>query len=887
MGEVYKALDPRLGREVAIKLLPAAFSSDSERVQRFALEARAASALNHPNILTIFDVGTEQGGAPYLVSELLEGQSLRELLAAQGRLPLRKATDIAVQVANGLAAAHQKGIVHRDLKPENLFVCDDGRVKILDFGLAKLTEKLRPTSGHQGATLSSATDPGTVLGSVGYMSPEQTRGLPADTRSDIFSFGAILYEMLTGQRAFVGDSAADISSAILKEDPPDVSERNPKVSPAMERIVQHCLEKEPGERFQSAKDLGFALRSISSGSEISTAAQSATVTGRRSQLLTFGIPLVLLALAAAAWLGHSFAKGHERQRVVRSQRLTDFVGLEEFPAVSPDGKSLAFISDTGGTRQIWIRLLSGGVPLQITHDAVDHLYPRWSRDSSSIIYYTPPAAGTPQGKIWEISSLGGFPRQIADSISGADVDHGGSRLTFFQLEESKVKLVSTARDGSDARSVFESAFNSEQPSFGYSFPRWSPDDKWIAYQHATAMWADDIYLVASAGGKPRPITNEAKLMGGLAWTADGSIVYSSAQGNTVLYLPSLQLWTVKPDGGPARQLTYEDVVYEYPDVAGSKIIASRRRMQFDLWKFPVGADPVQNVAQGTRLSEQSGGIFAPSVSPDDSEIAFLSDSGGHGNIWVKNLKNGDLRQITFEQDPHNTIGTPVWSPVNQEIAFASTHKQENWATVGYSVVNSDGSNLHTVIQTGAWASWSGDGKYFYYSEALPTIASQSNRLMKIASTGGAPTVVSKENASGPAPAFDGSGIYYVVALENLNGGLDFELRAARPENAPARMLARISSTRAPQWQGLHPTLSHDNRWLALPLNDKYGTNIWLISTSDGSFRQVTDFGKQRTFIVRRVSWSSDNKFIFAAVGVGQEDIVLLDGMLDTSDRSNQ
>src|SRR5689334_8274141 len=255
MGEVYRARDARLGRDVAVKVLPASFSSDHDRLQRFAQEARAAAALNHPNILSIFDIG-EDTGAPYVVSELLEGETLRQKLQS-GPLTLRKASEAATQMANGLAAAHEKGIVHRDLKPENLFLTADGRLKILDFGLAKLT---RPEStSPEAATVQVATDPGTVMGTVGYMSPEQVRGKNADHRSDIFAFGAILYEMLSGKRAFHGDTPADTMSAILKDDPPDLVETNRNVSPALERIVRHCLEKNPQQRFQSAGDLAFDL----------------------------------------------------------------------------------------------------------------------------------------------------------------------------------------------------------------------------------------------------------------------------------------------------------------------------------------------------------------------------------------------------------------------------------------------------------------------------------------------------------------------------------------------------------------------------------------------------------------------------------------------------
>src|SRR3974390_250064 len=270
MGEVYRAHDSRLNRKVAIKVLPTSFSADRDRLQRFSQEARAAAALNHPNILSIFDIGDEQG-APYVVSELLEGETLRERLKS-GPLPIRRVIDHAVQVARGLAAAHEKGIVHRDLKPENLFITNDGRVKILDFGLAKLTRpETSDTADAATQTRQIATDAGTVMGTVGYMAPEQVRGKPADPRSDIFAFGAILYEMLSGKRAFHGDSAADTMSALLKEDPPDLAETNRNVSPALERIVRHCLEKNPAERFQSARDVAFNLDALTNVSTSSRA----------------------------------------------------------------------------------------------------------------------------------------------------------------------------------------------------------------------------------------------------------------------------------------------------------------------------------------------------------------------------------------------------------------------------------------------------------------------------------------------------------------------------------------------------------------------------------------------------------------------------------------
>src|SRR2546428_12039170 len=253
MGEVYRARDERLNRYVAIKVLPASLSQDQDRLRRFEQEAQAAGALNHPNILAVYDVGMHDG-SPYIVSELLEGETLRERMGGTAQ-PQRKAIDYAQQIVHGLAAAHEKGIVHRDLKPDNIFITKDGRVKILDFGIAKLTQVEGAEAQTDIPTRRVDTGPGVVMGTVGYMSPEQVRGQKVDHRSDIFSFGTILYEMLSGRRAFHGESAADTMSAILKEDPPDLSDTNQNISPALERLVNHCLEKDPESRFHSPTDL--------------------------------------------------------------------------------------------------------------------------------------------------------------------------------------------------------------------------------------------------------------------------------------------------------------------------------------------------------------------------------------------------------------------------------------------------------------------------------------------------------------------------------------------------------------------------------------------------------------------------------------------------------
>src|SRR2546421_5898408 len=359
MGEVYRARDTRLGRDVAVKVLPSSYSDDKERLQRFEQEACAASALNHPNILIVHDIGTHDG-SPYIVSELLEGETMCQRMSG-GALAQRRVTDYASQIAHGLAAAHEKGIVHRDLKPDNLFITKDGRVKILDFGIAKLTQADSRQSQTDIPTRRVDTDPGVVMGTVGYMSPEQVKGRPVDHRSDIFSFGAILYEMLSGRRAFHGESAADTMSAILKEDPPDLSGTNQNVSPALQRLVNHCLEKNPEERFHSASDLAFALEALSGSAPVCGQTMTAISALPISSKVVKHLPWIVAGIFAVgmlmtiALLISSFKPTPTRTNVIRAAILppagANYLPRNQF-AISPDGLRLAFVGRSGDGKQL-------------------------------------------------------------------------------------------------------------------------------------------------------------------------------------------------------------------------------------------------------------------------------------------------------------------------------------------------------------------------------------------------------------------------------------------------------------------------------------------------------------------------------------------------------
>jgi eukaryotic-like serine/threonine-protein kinase len=863
MGEVYRARDPELLREVAIKVLAPAFSRDPDRRERFEREARAAASLNHPNIIAVHDVAMH-GETAFIVTELLEGETLRERM--RGRpLPARTAVDYGVQIASGLAAGHERGIIHRDIKPDNLFVTKDGRIKILDFGLARIIDP-----GFEDQATATITVDGVplapVVGTAPYMSPEQAQGLRTDHRSDIFSFGVVLYEMLTGVSPFRRSTAAQTLSAILHDDPADLVGSG-TLPPAIERIVRHCLEKDPEHRFQNVRDLSFDLRNLSDSAWVRTAKRPAWRVSRRR---VFRV-LIALAIVGAAALG--FATGQRWMsrmafpptQIPAVRRLTDLSGIEEFPSISPDRRQVAFTATVDGRRQVFVRLLAGGSPVQITHDAVDHESPRWAADANSLVYFSPAAPGQTQGAVWSVPALGGSPRRVIDSVGGADVSSTGY-LTCFRLADGKIQLVAASLDGTGVQVIARFAA-------GYHLnPRWSPDGRWIAFQRGDGL-RFDIFVVSRSGGEPRKITDDRNVISGITWLPDSSgLIYASSRGSTVPYLPPLALWHVALDDGAPRQITPADVWYEQPDVHRSGLLAAATmRMRFDLWEFPFGNTAAENVGRARQLTRQTGQVLTPTEAPDGNKIAFLSDSGGHGNLWVMSRQTGQLRQITFENDPAVTVGIPVWSPDGQSIAFVSS-KGHTGFDFGVWLVSPDGTNLRNLAKQGLGMAWSPDGRWVYYAE------SSAGALYKIPASGGMPVKVQ----SGPTRnvvGLNGTTLYYIVERPLLDGRPELEIRAATPEDGPSRALARVPASRVPGWQIVNPALSPDGEWLAMPLTDGFTTNIWVLSTRTGAWRQVTDFGDRATFIARHVSWSRDGSSILAAVAEGDADIVLLDGLL--------
>ena len=437
MGEVYRARDARLNRTVAIKVLPTSFSADADRMQRFVQEARAAAALNHPNILSIFDIGEERG-APYIVSELLEGSTLREQLRS-GALGSRKAIDCALQVARGLAAAHNKGIVHRDLKPENIFLTDDGRVKILDFGLAKLTRPEASSAGEDAPTAQVNTEPGQVLGTVGYMSPEQVRGKAADHRSDIFAFGSILYEMLSGKRAFHGETPADTMSAILKEEPEELSETARKVPPSLERIVRHCLEKNPAQRFQSAGDVAFNLESLAESLGSSRPGAQASEPGANPKikypslggLKLAAAAVVAIAMAVAGWW---LGRGRVHPSLAEYQQITSQTGSMGNARFTPDGSIVYRAWWEGGEDQLYITRADGSDAREFGQKDAELLSISKSGELAirlNTVNFSGYARAGTLARV-PLSGLTPRPREMLDNVQDADWATDGAHMAVVR-----------------------------------------------------------------------------------------------------------------------------------------------------------------------------------------------------------------------------------------------------------------------------------------------------------------------------------------------------------------------------------------------------------------------------------------------------------------------
>jgi len=662
MGEVYRARDPRLSREVAIKTLPDDFARDAERLRRFEQESRAAGALQHPNIVTVFDVGSA-GAIHFVVQELLEGRTLRESMAA-GPLPHRRVAELGAQIAAGLAAAHDKGIVHRDLKPENVFVCSDGRVKILDFGLARvLHPEGIPAAGD--SLIGTLAETGMLLGTAGYMAPEQVRGEPADARADIFALGSILYEMLAGHRAFGGGTPFEALNAILNHEPEPMP---PVVPVTLTRLVERCLEKDRARRFQSARDLGFALEAVRDGSEARRVPAAVAVTAapapRRGLDRRVVLPVVAaLGFALGAFATHELAPPATTS-TAHMRSLTYSEDLD--PAASPDGRTIAFASTRDGTRRIWLKdVVSGG---EVVRTAGLDQQPRFSPDGASILY-THLESG--RSALYRVPVLGGEPRRVLMDASDGDWSPDGAEIAYISsvpgspAQGTQTRLMVAKADGGGARQLASTDIN----LFG---PRWSPDGRHVAVTQSGLQNSQFTIRVfeTAPGGRERTVVPPGG--GGVTsvpcWV-DGGRALLFAEGEGLLSVArggNSRLYILPMDGSRARRLIdlgfTAGTIDRLPD---GRVVCSNALTRENLREMSLTANGLEG---GRWLTRGPATDRQPTYSPDGRWVMFSSNSSGSLDLWEMSLESGEVRRLT--DDPADDWD-PAYSPDGNSIYWSS------------------------------------------------------------------------------------------------------------------------------------------------------------------------------------------------------------------------
>lgn len=814
MGEVYRAYDQKLNRDVALKLLPSAFSQDPDRLLRFEQEAQAAGALNHPNILAVHDVGMDNG-SPYIVSELLEGEELREQLK-NGALTQRKVLDYAKQIAEGLAAAHERGITHRDLKPENLFVTADGRVKILDFGLAKLRPQRNAPISSEVATQKQITDPGTVMGTVGYMSPEQVRGNEADHRSDIFSFGSILYEMLSGERAFQRETLAETMTAILKEEPRELSEVSMTTNPHLDRIVRRCLEKKPERRFHSAHDLAFALEALStpSGSVNQISTTQGSVSRRNffdRERLGWLVALIAVIAAAVILVFAYFRANTYRDTSVEVKQFTlasppeGSLVMQTAPAVmfSPDGSHLISTVNISGKSQLIDRQLSSAATriIEGTQGATD---PFFSPDGKWIGFFV-------GGLLKKVLLSGGVPETLCkaeNSRGGSWASDGG--IVFTPGTDAPLYRISA--DGGSVQAI--STIDADAKERSHRWPNALPGGQAIlfsiAYQTGNPLDDANVAVLDRSTGKHKIL-----IKGGVfaRYLAPGFIVY--ARRGTLVAVP-FDLKRLEVTGPP---VTVQE------NVEGLK---NNGRVQFsisgagDLAYVEGRADDPRDAAQplvwvdrrGNEqvLSETRQRYSKPRLSADGHTL-FIEVGDPEAAIWSFNIDRGTLTRVTYGGVSYG----PVPSPDGQRLAYEATRD----GVAGVMVSQIDGSSeqrLSSTKRLNVPTSWTADG-----NAVAATAGAESGYLeVWLIPLSGEHTpqvlVQGPFNAGGARLSPDGRWMAYV---SDESGRNEVYLRAY-PQAGP-RIQISVEGGTAPVW-------SHNGRELFF----RNGDQIFAVSMTLGA-----------------------------------------------------
>jgi Tol biopolymer transport system component len=762
MGEVYRARDTRLGRDVAIKVLPEALAHDADRLRRFEQEARTIAALNHPNILGIHDIGVYDG-APFLVSEFLEGHTLRDKLVA-GPLPERRAIEYALGIAQGLAAAHEKGIVHRDLKPENVFVTRDGRIKVLDFGLAKL---VRPEENHETTvTLTNpATLPGMVMGTVGYMSPEQVRGEPIDPRSDIFSFGAVLYEMLTGKRAFKCETSAETMTAILREEPQALSDPGGQGPLTPQRILARCLEKNFERRFQSASDLAFAIESLSGTSTGTPTAKTVAQPKSRRAWLRWLVAAALL-MGTAVWeISRPEAAPANPLEKAHFTRLTDYKSVEA--AISPDARFVAFISDHDGPFDVWLTQVGTGHVTNLTQGKAGPLpgplrSVGFSGDGSEVWI----GGGDVGMRLRLMLLTGGKPRNfLSEEVVNLAWSPDSERIVYHTFTSGDPMFVAD-RSGANARRIFV-----DRPGIHNHFPAWSPDGRWIYFSHGTPATGEmDLWRIDPAGGNPERLTQK-----------NTDVAYPTPVGDrTVFYVardedgsgPWLWAFDLKRRASRRVSVGLEQYTSVQASADGRKLVATISNSVAGLWSVPI----LVRVAEEHDVKPfpvPTERALAPRFS--GSSLYYLSSLGTGDGLW--RLRDGQVTEIWKGADGA-LRETPSVSPDGSRVAIVLRRNGKRQLYV----LSSDGAELQPIaegIVPQGSSCWSPDGRWIVTGGSDAT----GLGLFKIPLDGGSPVRLASGTALNPVWSPDGSLIVYA----GTNVRTFAPLLAVRPDGSSVKL----------------------------------------------------------------------------------------------------